>query len=89
MAKAIMKQLVADSFRWLQTAFLEPCNDRSYTCSRKRPDIEYKLVELPYPWYIATVSNDLCRGCKMLPETIEHIVTGCPSMAQSILSGSP
>ena len=31
-----------------------------------------------------TISSDLCRRCKVYPETIEHIVAGCPSIAQSI-----
>ena len=29
-------------------------------------------------------NSDLCRRCKMFPETIEHIVAGCPVIAQSI-----
>jgi len=31
-----------------------------------------------------TVCSDLCRRCQMYPETIEHIVAGCPNIAQSI-----
>jgi len=30
------------------------------------------------------IDSDLCRRCKTFPETTEHIVTGCPVIAQSI-----
>ena len=28
------------------------------------------------------INSDLCRRCKMFLETIEHIVAGCPIIAQ-------
>ena len=34
--------------------------------------------------FMKNINSDLCRRCKMFPETIEHIVAGCPVIAQSI-----
>ena len=31
-----------------------------------------------------SINSDLCRRSRMFPETTEHIVAGCPVIAQSI-----
>jgi len=76
----LMEELDADSFCWLRNAYLNPVTESLLVAAQDQA--------LNTNWLSChihgTVSSDLCRRCKMFPETIEHIVAGCPSIAQTV-----
>ena len=74
-----MDELRADSFCWLQNAYLKPVTESVLVAAQDQ------ALNTNWLGFISweTFNNDLCR-CKMFPETIEHIVAGCPAIAQSI-----
>ena len=75
-----MEELAVDSFHWLQNAFLEPVTEALLVAAQ---DQALNTNWLSFNIH-GTVSSDLCRRCRMFPKTIEHIIAGCPSIAQSI-----
>ena len=76
----LMDQLKADSFSWLQHAHLQPVSEAMISAAQ---DQALKTNWLAFH-ILGTSSTDLCRKCQQFPETIEHIVAGCPSVAQTI-----
>ena len=76
----LMEELTADSFHWLKNALLEPVTEALLVAAQ---DQALNTNWLSFHIH-GTVSSDLCRRCRMFPETIEHIIAGCPSIAQSI-----
>ena len=76
----LMDQLKADSFSWLQRAHLKPVSEALISAAQ---DQALKTNWLGFH-ILGTSSTDLCRKCQQFPETIEHIVVGCPSVAQTI-----
>ena len=76
----LMDELRADSFRWLQNAHLKSVIESLLVAAQDQA--------LHTNWLgfhiMKNINSDLCRRCKMFPETIEHIVAGCPVIAQSI-----
>jgi len=75
-----MEELNANSFRWLCNAYLDLVTESLLIAAQDQA--------LNTNWMSChihcTVSSDLCRRCKMYPETIEHIVAGCPAIAQTV-----
>ena len=76
----LMDQIKADSFSWLQRAHLKPVSEALISAAQ---DQALKTNWLAFH-ILGTNSTDLCRKCHQFPETIEHIVAGCPSVAQTI-----
>ena len=74
------QRMTADSFQWLQSAHLKPVTEALITAAQ-----DQALYTLWLGYHILrTIDSDLCRRCGQYPETIEHIVAGCPRMAQSV-----
>ena len=76
----LMDQLKVDSFSWLQRVHLKPVSEALISAAQ---DQALKTNWLGFH-ILGTSSTDLCRKCQQFPETIEHIVVGCPSVAQTI-----
>jgi len=76
-----MDELQADSFRWLQNAYLKPVTESLLVAAQ---DQALNMNWLGFHNIMRNINSDLYRRCKMFPETIEHIVAGCPVIAQSI-----
>ena len=72
----LMDELNADSYCWLHNAYLNPVTESLLIAAQDQ--------ELNTNWLNChihhTVSSDLCRQCKMYPETIEHTIAGCPTI---------
>ena len=75
----LMEELAADSFHWLKNALLEPVTEALLVAAQ---DQALNTNWLSFHIH-GRVSSDLCRCYRMLPETIEYIIAGCPSIAQS------
>ena len=78
----LMDELHTDSFCWLQNVHLKPVTESLLVAAQ-----DQALNTNWLSFHIlgnTNISSDLCRRCKMYPETIEHIVAGCPLIAQSI-----
>ena len=78
----LMKELDADSFHWLKNTFLEPVTDALLVAAQDQA-LNTNCNWLSFHIH-DTVSSDLSRRCRMFPETTEHIIAGCLSIAQSI-----
>ena len=76
----LMNQLQADSSSWLQRVHLKPVTESMIIAA------QYQALNTHWFGYhiLGTSSTDLYRRCHQYPETIEHIVAGCPSVAQTV-----
>ena len=69
-----------NSSRWLQTAHLKPVTEALITAAQ-----DQALCTNWLGCHIVKIrATDLCRKCGQFPESIEHIVAGCPLMAQTV-----
>jgi len=82
----LMDELNADLYRWLCNAYLNPVTESSLILTVAAQDQELNTNWLSCNIH-HTVSSDLCRQCKMHPETTEHIIAGCATMAQTVYLG--
>ena len=69
-----------DSSLWLRRAHLKPVTE-ALICAAQDQAICTNWLGCHI---LGTVSSDLCRRCRQFPESIEHIVAGCPVLAQTI-----
>ena len=76
----LMDELNANSYCWLRNAYLNPVTE-SLLIAAQDQELNTNWLSCHIP---CTVSSDLCRRCRMYPETIEHIIAGCPTMAQTV-----
>ena len=76
----LVERMKTDSFKWLQTAHLKPVTEALITAAQ---DQALHTNWLSYH-ILRSTDSDLCRRCSQYPETIEHIVAGCPTLAQSV-----
>jgi len=76
----LMLERSNNSSRWLRTAHLKPVTEALITAAQDQA--------LSTNWLECHIfkirSSDLCRKCGQFPESIEHIVAGCPLMAQTV-----
>ena len=68
------------SFGWLRTAHLKPVKEALLTAAQDQAICTNWLV----CHILGTATSDLCRKCGVFPENVEHIVAGCPVMAQTV-----
>ena len=65
---------------WLQKSNLKPATEALITAAQDQA--------LKTKWYqtniIKTATDDLCRRCGKFKETVAHIVSGCPELAQGV-----
>ena len=75
-----LNKVSSETSRWLQTAQLKPPTDALIMAAQDQA--------INTNWYshhiLKNSSSDKCRLWNEHPETIEHITTGCPKVAQSI-----
>ena len=79
-----LNKLSSKTSRWLQTAQLKPPTGAIIMAAQDQA--------INTNWYshhiLKNSPSDKCRLCNEHPETIEHITTGCPKLAQTIYMGS-
>ena len=65
---------------WLQKSNLKPATESLILAAQDQA--------LRTNWYnseiLKTSADPLCRRCKLYPETVAHIVSGCPELAQGV-----
>ena len=75
-----MEGLGADLSHWLHNSHLKPVKEFSLVAAQDQAlNTHWLSFHIHH-----TVSSDLCRRCQMNPETIKHVVAGCPSIAQTV-----
>ena len=66
--------------QWLRTANLKPVTEALITAAQDQA--------LNTNWHVHHIIKnkpvDKCRACSEYPETVEHIVSGCPRIAQTL-----
>jgi len=76
----LVEELQADASSWLQRAHLKSVTEAMITAAQ---DQALNTHWLGYH-ILGTSNSDLCRRCHQFSETIEHVVAGCPSLAQTV-----
>ena len=75
-----LNKVSSETSRWLQTAQLKPPTEALIMAAQDQA--------INTNWYshhiLKNSPSDKCRLCNEHPETIEHITTGCPKLAQTI-----
>jgi len=76
----LLYELNADLYHWLRNAYLNPVTESLLIAAQDQAlNTNWLSCHIHH-----TVSSDLCKRCRMYPETIEHIIAGCPTMAQTV-----
>jgi len=70
----------SESSGWLCVAHLKPVTEALLTAVQDQAICTNWLA----CHILGTANSDLCRKCGLFPESIEHIVAGCPVMAQTV-----
>ena len=65
---------------WMSNANLRPATEASI-CAIQEQAVTTRYIEKHIH---KTSSNDRCRLCNKFPETIHHIIAGCPSLSQTL-----
>ena len=68
----------SDSLAWMKNAKLKP-ETESTICAIQEQSVTTKYIEKRIH---KSTDNDICRLCNTFPETIHHIIAGCPALAQ-------
>ena len=70
----------SESLAWMKNAKLKP-ETESTICAIQEQSVTTRYIEKHIH---KSTDNDICRLCNTFPETIHHIIAGCPALSQNV-----